>query len=308
MDAIVVFRFGHIHVPLGRRSWTRSLNVQMHAQGHPFNISLLRPQTNNVHEAEGLAESGRIADADIEIHNRCELVDESQFYRLAAEVVVAFLGPRIEEIRIATKQPHLRLRRISDLRFIDIRTPDGTKIEKLTTAYHSWFENQERDRPHTALSQENWQTLTKASKRPTDSLEMPKRTAPLHESLLLDAELEADSDPRSATLYAALACELFINDWFERKSKTDSNSQYWLQWVQEHSKEDSSIAVGVRVRYDLGLRLVTGSSLKTNDGELWKRFVRLMNARNDVAHRGVLRNYEASEAVETSRDVMKWVQ
>ncbi len=49
---------------------------------------------------------------------------------------------------------------------------------------------------------------------------------PLHESLLRDAELASESDPRVAILDAALACDMFIQHWLENNGYI--RSRKWL--------------------------------------------------------------------------------
>ena len=110
-------------------------------------------------------------------------------------------------------------------------------------------------------------------------------TSPLHESLLLDAHLESESDPRIGVLYAALACEVFIQSWLEEMSTTDGRLKRWLEWTDPRRSPEGNIST--RSYYDIGVFLAEDRSIR-DDRELSNSLDRLLGARNDVAHRGRL--------------------
>ena len=194
-----------------------------------------------------------------------------------------------------TRQSHLRLRKIGDLEVVLVQTPEGCDKPELTTKYKQWFNSQERDRPLPFITLSSWGLLQTQQ----------DQQVPLYESLLLDAELELESDPRVGVLYSALACEIFIQSWLEAHAEQDDRLKRWLDWAERRTSPEGSVSA--RSYYDLGLYLVIRRSLKDNK-DLWKAFERLVTARNDVAHRGRIQgNYDPAESLQTARNVISWV-
>ncbi len=138
--------------------------------------------------------------------------------------------------------------------------------------------------------------------RETNQLEEPK----LYKSLLLDAELNRQGDPRISILYAALACEVFIQNFCQEQAK---GVVPVLTWLGAARNPDS--AASIHILYDLGLRMLGKKSLKENK-KLRSDFEKLVNARNDIAHRGrIERNpngYTPDQAINTAKNIIEWVE
>ena len=167
--------------------------------------------------------------------------------------------------------------------------------------------DQERDRPLPHIDLEEWNRLKSDANCVIDFSDwVNENKVPLHESLLLDAELVSETDSRVAILYAALACDVFIQSWLEHGAIGDSRNKKWLEWANPRSGSEGNVSI--RGFYDIGLQLAEGRSLK-DQRQLWKEFGTLVKARNDVAHRGLHSpRYSTSKGIETARKVIDWVE
>lgn len=305
MKVRIGFRFGPVHTPLRRNSWRFSPVIKVKAKDKYFNLVISRPFTYYIHELEG-ERTQRIADSYIGLLVETEFPETSSDFRTLAESVVSSVSPLIEEFRINTKQPHLRLRHISDLESGKVQTLDGKDLPELTAKFANWMGSETGGRPLPYLSKEDWVAVIGESSDSMKVQEVQADRIPLHESLLLDAELALDSDPRIAIMFSALACEVFIQNWLGQRASGDSRLKYWLEWADP--RHDPEKAVSLRTYFDLGLVLAVGKSMK-EEKSLWKAFTDLINARNDVAHRGTFPGkFMPSNAVRTASQVISWVK
>jgi len=302
-EAVVFFRYGPIHVPMGRRNWPHQYSVEVRLKGssprrRTLNIAILKPQRIHTHLLEESDPESKVGDAWIPIAVTCSLEPDEVFYRVIADVAAAKVAPAIEKVRAQTRQADLKLKGISDLRFHSVVTPNGQVIEDLTGSYGQWFEDQERDRPLPFISIDDWGTMGNALN--SQSKQSADPGVPLYESLLLDAELQLDSEPRTAVLFAALACELAVQEWLKLKSRNDNKLEKWLDWSQGAN-------VSIKGYYDFGVFLAVGTTLKS-DANLWKELEALVKARNDVAHRGVSpKGHPPAVSIQTARRVISWL-
>jgi len=281
------------------------LNVSVINKGTTYDLVVLRPITEATHELEGTP-AIRVADAYIGLLVECESPKSSSDFKNLAEVVVASVSPLIEELRVMTQQPHLRLRYISDLMPGEIQSMDGTKLPDLTASFKKWMESETGGRPLPYLTKDNWDTVISKRKKPTQAWNVNAEGIPLYESLLLDAELALESDPRIGVVFSVLACEVFIQNWLETRAAKDIRLKCWLFWADPRNGPEKTVSV--RTYFDLGLIIAVGKSLK-EEKSLWKVFANLINARNEVSHRGRLPNkFIPADAVGTARGVISWVK
>ena len=305
MRIIAGFRFGPVHVPLRRRAWCQRLNISVPSKGTNYDLVVLCPLTEATHEMEGIP-AGRVADAYIGLLVECESPKSSNDFKTIAEVVVASVSPLIEELRVMTQQPHLKLRHISDLMPGEIISTDGSELPELTAKFKEWMESEAGGRPLPYLTRENWDTVIGKREKPATAGNAKVEGIPLYESLLLDAELALESDPRIGILFSALACEVFIQNLLEKRAAKDLRLRCWLIWADPRNGPEK--AASVRTYFDLGLILAGCKSLKEVKS-LWKAFSNLINARNEVSHRGSLPNsFTPADAVITARHVISWVK
>ena len=308
MEVLVTFGIGPFHVPLGRRKWTDGPQVEISRGGKRFALRILRPVRLRTHDVEGSRNTKRVVDANIPVSVRCELSENSEAYREVADVVLTYLTPLVEEMRARTRQPHLLLWDINDLEVMRVQGTDGQDIPELTRNYNAWIEEQEHDRPLPKIKPEDWMEFLDGPKAGTELSEWAReKQIPLYESLLLDAELESESDTRGVgVLFAALACEVFIQNWLAKMADTDTRLGRWLEWTDPRRGPEGNISAGSY--YDIGLFLADGRSLRDNR-ELWNSLHALIRARNDIAHRGEPPpGYMLAQAIETARRVIDWVK
>ena len=308
MRVFVSFQFGPVHVPIGRRGWKDWGQVIFHDHEETqYNISLLRPRSENNHDLEQNGVSKRVADAYFPIIVECPLpTHEGQFKELS-KVLVESLRPLVEQLRHKTKQPHLRLRRLQDLEFVTITTLSGDALEGPANDFKSWFTSAEPDRPLPFVSKEDWEFTRSLYKSEGQIEETDWRGhVSVHESLLLDAEGSAESDERIGIVYAALACEIFIQSFLEKSATNLSPVRLWLEAARNPDSPTS-----IHSLYHLGLKMVGKKSLRENK-RVHSKFEKLITARNDIAHRGevtrIKSGYSSKEAVMTAREVISWVE
>ncbi|GEM_PF-701522 len=292
MEAVVWFQFGPLHVPLGRRTWQLQVEYPVQNAGRSYLLGMIRPKRFRTHFLDD--DSTKVADALLIMYVVCELEDKEQSFREVFDIVLSYWSPRIEAIRIKTKQPHLRLSG-RDLEFVRITTPDHSELPDMTRKFSTWLESQEGSRPLPTFSQSDWETL----------LDKQIGNIPLYESLLLDAELLMESDPKLCVMYSAIACETFIQTWLDERSHRDEKLRAWLDWAKKQQGPEGNVSI--RAYYDIGLFLATGKSL-AGEPTLSPQLKNLFNARNAVAHRGKLERYTSAQAISTARSVIDWVQ
>ena len=298
MEAIVWFKFGPIHVPLGLGRWKHGSEIPIESPRSNITLQIRRPIRIHTHLLDDEDPESKVGDAYVPVLVLCDLVDDEDCYRDIADMVVRILRPLVEEIRVRTRQPHLRLRGFEDLEVQFVQTPDGDEISELTNSFQSWMINQERDRPLPFIDLEDWKTLQEyASVVPTEH----DHPVPLFESLLLDAELELESNPNVGVLFSALACEVFIQNWLRNRAEQNSHLQRWLDSI-------NPARVSVMDYYDLGVFLASERSPKEDHG-LWSALGELNTARNNVAHRGSIgTKYNPGKSISTARNIIDWVQ
>ncbi len=156
------------------------------------------------------------------------------------------------------------------------------------------------ERPLPLVNQEAWHSAIKDTQ---DKVELP-----LHKVLLLDAEAELERDPRTAILFADMACEVFIQRYTEAKAKAAGIQDIFWKWLVDNPFPEGR-RPSTPAYYNAILALVMRVSLKDENGELFGRLRKLVDARNDIAHRGILPLRTPPEKlVETAREVIKWVE
>ena len=307
MDVIFWFNFGPVHVPLGRRNWTDGPEFKITENGREYVLRMFRPKRINTHFLNEETEDQKVVDALIPIAVGCELVDNAVGYREVAEVALAYLGPIVENSRVRTRQANLQVRRIADLAAVEVTDSDTEEIPELTQKFRQWMMKQELDRSLPWIDFEEWNQLQSDVITNDDFSEWAsERRPPLYESLLLDAELESQSDSRVAILFAALACDIFIQSWLENSAAIDARIKKWLEWTTRSGSEGGRVSF--TGSFDISLQLAEGRSLKEHK-QLWKKLGALNKARNDVAHRGRHSpNYTPEQAIETATAVIDWVK
>ena len=299
MQVSFVFLTDTIHIPPRTRQWPQ-ISKPVKRGDREFEIALAKPVSmlGGTHLLDG--DTQKVTDAQIPISVTGEWVDSDEYFKEIVDLVLEEGGQLIELLRIETRQSELRLRGLRDMVIRNVRRADGDLdiLQTETVRFEEWFK-QSVDKPLPNLDRTTWITFW--------SKHQGQRVLPsVHESLLLDAELALESDPRIAIMFSALSCEVFIQGWLSGHGTADERLKRWLAWANPTTQPEKSVSV--RTYFDLGLFLAIGQSLMNNE-DLWKRFNKLFDARNDVVHRGKLKeNYRPHHAVETARDVIGWVR
>lgn len=297
MRVSFIFLTRPVHIPPRSRQWP-SLVPFSQSEGD-FTVTLWKPVALRDGTHEIASPPFRVTDARIPIVVTGDWDGSDGEFDPVLDLAIKEGGRLLELLRIEIRQPILRLRGIQDLTPGNVVSPeDSTVLLEETRRLQEWFE-QKTDRPLPFVDKSTWAKFT--AKR-TGPQEQPS----LHESLLLDAEISGDADPRIAILYSALACEVFIETLIGDRSAGVKPILTWIEWARN---PDS--AASIHTLYDLGLRMIGRRSLKEAKG-VYKKFATLIRARNDIAHRGKVERvpggYTAHQAVAAAREVIAWVE
>lgn len=313
MEYVMVFQFGPIHVPSPRGKWPNPHEVEIKDDKYSFYISIGRPQSVSTHEIDDISTPvKKVADCYIPIIARYEIDDFSQpVFKDVTAATVVYATTFVERLRVQSRQAHLKMARTADLEFIKVQDANSIELSEVTKAYQEWFDREHGGRPLPYISKEVWDTV--CAQPPSESVEMSQwqKQIPLHESLLLDAELQVETDFRITVMYSALACEVYVQTWLDERARRDAKLRQFMSWAMPRDGQQDT--TNVMTFFDLGLRLATGKSLKDNK-QLLDAFRELLAARNKLAHLGrlpsKLKIFEAnpSKAITIARKVIEWVQ
>lgn len=300
MEVSYVFLTYTIHIPPGSRNWPQ-ITLLVERSGRKFTVALSKPVPIGTHEVKGTSQ--RVTDAQIPISITGEWHDTDEYFDDLLNLALEEGGRLIELLRIDIKEHNLKLRvpkDFVDVNVISVAHGNSETLRAETRKFKEWFERK-TDTPLPYVDRSKW---TEFTYKHLKQQEQPS----LYQSLLLDAMVSQDTDPRVGILYAALACEVFIKSFLEEQAKGCAPI---LTWLTSACNPDNPAPV--YVLYDLGLRMVGRRPLtkKENKG-LDKEFRELFKARNDITHRGnittVTGGYTHEQAISTARKVIDWVE
>lgn len=301
MKVAFTFLTDTVHIPLRSRNWP-DVTRPVKRDGREFTVGLVMPVSAGTHDIPG--GDKKVTDAQIPIIVVGEWVNSPEYFRHILEIALEFGGQLLELLRVELKEPRLRIRGLRDLEARNISsvvesTSDSEPgvMQDETQKFNDWFESiSEGPRPF--VSRATWLNFR------AKSLSQDVQSS-LHESLLMDAQLSAESDPRSGILYAALACEVFVQYYISKNHAGSAAVDTWLESVQNGSSPMALLQL-----YDLGLRMIGKQSLERKNPKLHEELKQLNWARNDIAHRGRVRDskYSLEHAVNTARKVIDWVE
>ncbi len=290
-----------VHIPPRSRNWP-SVTLALKQDDKEFTVGILTPLSRGI--CVNSSAGNKVADANIPIIVLGDWVNSEAYFRKVLQIALERGGQLLESLRVELDEPQLRIRGRRDLDFLMVSSVvernsngDPNTLAEETQRYRDWFESiSEEHRPF--VSRTSWLSFRGKS--------LAKDTQPsFHESLLLDAKLGAESDPRTGILYAALACEVFVQYYIGKNHAGSVAVDTWLESVQNGSSPMALLQL-----YDLGLRMIGKQSLERKNPELHKELKLLNWARNDIAHRGRARNskYSLEQALNTARKVIDWVE
>jgi len=126
--------------------------------------------------------------------------------------------------------------------------------------------------PRGGLSEQQWEELRK-------DLSLGVETE-LCDEFIMDAKVALEQDDLNrATLYAAIACEIFIKEYTEKAAKEAGISQKFWEYLKNRRP-------GVLDYYDSVLHLVKGHSLQVENQDMYNLLSRLYERRNEIMHEG----------------------
>lgn len=140
---------------------------------------------------------------------------------------------------------------------------------------------------------------------------------PLWKTLLLDAgKILSDSGPAIVLAYSAL--EVFINEILNLMAANSKLSpQFWTWLKQDGPKGDYRKAPSTSDKFDMLLKELSGTSLKSNP-MLWEKFKDIHSARNNFVHKGKLEigrknpkpinNAEIQELITYAYEIMNYIR
>lgn len=290
-----------VHIPPRSRNWP-DVTRPVKRDGKDFIVGLGMPVSAGTHDMPGGVP--KVTDAQIPIVVIAEWVDSPEYFRQILEMALEFGGQLLESLRIALKEPQLRIRGLRDLEAHNVTSvvesdsdSEPEILRDQTQQFKDWFKSIS-DRSLPFIKRGTWLNFSANS--------LAQEVQPLsHESLLLDAQLSAESDPRIGILFAALACEVFVQYYIRENHAESVAVDTWLESVQTGSSP-----VALLQLYDLGLRMIGKQSLERKNPKLHEELKHLNWARNDIAHRGRVRDpkYSLEAAVNTARKVIDWVE
>ncbi len=297
MKVTFAFLTGLVHIPPRSRNWP-NISISALKDESQFRLHLEKPLPlrNGTHPVEGTVDT--VTDAQIPILVTGEWLDSDKYFATILRLVLEEGSNLIELLRTQTQQAQLRLRGLQDLQIGSVASViDETFLPAETTRFHTWF-RQITDKPLPYIDRSTWSEMS--------SKNVSIDTSPaLYESLLLDAEVSQETDPRVGILFSALACEVFIQSFLQERAAGSLAMQTWL-----NSARNPDSAASIHVLYDLGLRMVAQPSLKEHKG-LHAAFSKLITARNDIAHRAKVERipggYTPEQAIATARKIIEWV-
>jgi hypothetical protein len=104
----------------------------------------------------------------------------------------------------------------------------------------------------------------------------------LYEDFVADARVALEEDDLNrATLYSAIACEIFVKEYTEKAAKEASISPKFWEYLKSRQPR-------VLDYYDSILHLVKGHSLRKENPTFYKLLDQLYEARNKIVHEGKL--------------------
>lgn len=102
----------------------------------------------------------------------------------------------------------------------------------------------------------------------------------LWEDFIIDAKVALEEDDLNrATIYAAIACEIFIKEYCQRAAKQAGISQKFWKYLKNRRPR-------VIDYYNPVLHLVKGHSMEKENEETYNRLDRIFQARNKIMHKG----------------------
>jgi hypothetical protein len=123
-----------------------------------------------------------------------------------------------------------------------------------------------------------------------------ERDTELWEDFLLDTKVALkEDDLNRATLYAAIACEIFIKEYTERAAKEKDISQKFWKYLKSRRPR-------VVDYYDSVLHLIKNRSLRTKNQKLYDSLNRLYAARNEIMHEGKLSASQSKDKIQKLRE------
>jgi hypothetical protein len=133
----------------------------------------------------------------------------------------------------------------------------------------------------------------------------------LYEDFIADSKAALDEDDLNrATIYAAIACEIFIKEYTEKAAKEKGISQIFWEYLKDPNTETR-----VRTYYDQVLHLVKGHSMKRENKETYNRLDRIFKARNKIMHEGKIpsswnrdRINQLREDIREVEQIISWVR
>lgn len=152
------------------------------------------------------------------------------------------------------------------------------------------------------LAGERWQKLQEEMRSGVDT--------ELWEDFIEDSKVALkEDDLKRATLYAAIACEIFIKGYTEKVSKERGISPVFWKYLKDPKTETRVLSY-----YNEILHLVTGHSLKDENTEMYKKLKLIFNARNKIVHEGRLPSNwnptqinQLTESIKASESIISWV-
>lgn len=291
-----------VHIPPRTRKWNE-ISVSCARGNTAFFVLLGKPEPLPKGNHPLLGTSNVVADAQIPLAVTGPWIDSNSYFTEVIDVLLEEAGRLIEHLRIRVQEPLLRLRSIQDVSFtgvVSVREGPREIHPDKTKRFDEWFDGVS-DTPLPFIDREQWHAFD------SDHSSYSQRP-PLHSSLLLDAEANRESDPRVGILYAALACEVFIQSFLDAAADRLASTTMSV-WLQEAVR--GSNPAPIRVLYELGLSMIELPRLSSN-GTLNGRFLKLLRARNDLAHLGEIEKipggYSPEAAIQTANAVIHWVE
>lgn len=315
MDVTIQFNY-YVHSPLYAR-FHKAFETSLTSDNKEVKLRVIPPRRFLTHTLTTPDGEIRVRDAALIIQASADLRKDQDEFASVVRAVDRLSTPFFAALRGHSRAPQMDVRGVRDLEFIGIFILSaGGRLRRLndwSTDFQEVLSRSEwapqADLPLLPMvTSKAWQATIGNDAEGEAALEHWRRSTPLHESLVLDAEAALRTDPRTAILFAAIACETFIINHLRNRGQSNRAHRGLLDFLEPPGGEEPDWKrPSVRRYFDQIARIVLGESLKDSDRSLFDRLNRLFDARNDISHRGTIRdNINPPELVNAAQEAIRW--
>ncbi len=198
----------YLHIPVNTKSRgiiATKYRGNMVFQDSGCSVEILRPlvphgSTPHAHAAPKRKARAQVYDARLGAVCTTECAKTIDDYFRVTSLTFSHLKEFLDWLRMQSGEPGLRITSPYNLEVIDVTTLEGETLKDWKRDFRKWSKNP-HERPLPLVRVHAWSEARKAL--------ASKQQVPLFQTLLYDAQIELERDPRNAILYADMACKDF---------------------------------------------------------------------------------------------------